>query len=65
MTHCWLPIGIAQRQEQIERAESELNDLRGQLDKAVTGELSIEEIIEEETDDVPASQTQLSQMDDD
>lgn len=65
MTHCWLPIGIAQRQEQIERAESELNDLRGQLDKAVTGELSIEEIIEEETDDVPASQAQLSQMDDD
>ncbi|RDZ35077.1 MULTISPECIES: N-6 DNA methylase [unclassified Haloferax] len=56
---------FAQRQEQIEKAENELNDLRGQLDKAVTGELSIDEIIEEETDDVPASQAQSSQMDDD
>lgn len=56
---------FAQRQEQIEKAENELNDLRGQLDKAVTGELSIDEIIEQETDDVLASQAQLSQMDDD
>lgn len=55
---------FADRQDQIEQAELELDELRAQLDKAVTGEISIDDIIEQETDAMPATQTQLNQMDD-
>ncbi|MBP2251276.1 type I restriction enzyme M protein [Halarchaeum solikamskense] len=56
---------FAQRQEQIEKAEEELDDLRSQLDKAVTGELPLDEIIEEETDEETPVEAELAEMDDD
>lgn len=56
---------FAERQEEISNGKEELDDLQDMLDKAVTGELSINEIIQQETDDVPASQSQLAQIDED
>ncbi|MDZ7689234.1 MAG: N-6 DNA methylase [Halobacteriales archaeon] len=51
------------RTERIKKAENELEDLRDTLDKAVTGEVSVDKLIEQETDEMPEKQAQLSEMD--
>ena len=50
------------RIEQIEEAQTELNKLGQMLDEVVTGEISVAELIERETNEIPEAQAEITDI---